>query len=72
MKQPNVILATLAAGEKGCSRQAICNAIDRGDLTGVRMGRQRMVLLDKKYREYQVKTTGGRLHRSYLTRNQGE
>lgn len=65
MKQPNVILASEAAREKRCTSQAIYNAIDRGDLNAVRMGRHWLVLKDKKYADYKVQETGGRLHRRY-------
>lgn len=72
MKQPNVILATEAAREKGCSSQAIYNAIDRGDLNEVRMGRHRMVVIDAKYRAYRVQEFGGRLHQRYQAKNQNQ
>lgn len=65
MSEPNVILASEAARRKGCTAQAIYNAIDRGDLNAVRMGRYRMVALDEKYEAYRVQETGGRLHEGY-------
>lgn len=63
--EPNVLLATKAAQEKGCTAQAIYNAIDRGDLNEVRMGRHRLVVKDDKYDSFEVKETGGRMHREY-------
>lgn len=72
MPEPNVILATEAAREKGCTSQAIYNAIDRGDLNAVRMGRHRLVLKDRKYKAFKVKQTGGRLHKQYLERRNQE
>lgn len=72
MKEPNVILATIAAQEKGCTSQAIYNAIARGNLNAVRMGRQWLVMKDKKYSAYQVQETGGRLHKSYAEKREHE
>lgn len=63
MPNPNVIPATEAAREKGCTAQSIYNALDRGDLTGIRMGAHRLVVRDKKYAAYQVRETGGRAHK---------
>lgn len=63
--KPNVISAADAAREKGCSTQTIYNALDRGDLNGVRMGALRLVLLDDAYGTFQVKETGARLRRAY-------
>ena len=68
--KPNVITAAEAAREKGCTDQAIYNAIDRGDLNGVRMGGMRLILKDAVYQSYQVKTTGGRAHRRYQEKHQ--
>jgi len=62
---PNVIPAAEAARQKSCTTQAIYNAIERGDLTGIRIGHHRMVALDEKYESYQVQETGGRLHKNY-------
>ena len=66
MPEPNVILATEAAREKGCTSQAIYNALDRGDLGEVRMGRHRLVVRDARYRQFEVKKTGGRTHKTYV------
>jgi hypothetical protein len=63
--EPNVILATKAAREKDCTAQAVYNALDRGDLNEVQMGRHRFVVKDEKYEEYTVQETGGRAHSSY-------
>lgn len=62
---PNVIPASEAARRKGCTAQAIYNAIGRGDLTAVRMGRSWLVATDEKWEAYAVRETGGRLHRQY-------
>lgn len=64
-EEPNVIPAAEVARAKGCTRQAVYNAIDRGDLTGVRVGTSRLVMLDAKYERYQVQETGGRAHEAY-------
>ena len=61
--KPNVTTAKLAAAEKGCTYQAIYNALDAGRLTEAKIGGMRLVLLDKKYREYTVRETGGRTHK---------
>jgi hypothetical protein len=66
---PNVVLATEMAREKGCTAQAIYNALDRGDLNEVRMGRHRLVRKDEKYEAYEVKETGGRTHEDFRARN---
>ena len=65
MLKPNVIPATEAAREKGCSVQTVYNALDRGDLNGVRLGSHRLVMRDRKYSEFRVKETGGRKYESY-------
>lgn len=65
MTEPNVLPAAEAARRKGCTTQAVYNAIERGDLTGVRVGRHRMVARDEKYDAYRVQETGGRLHETY-------
>lgn len=70
MLEPNVTTVTGAAREKGCSRQAIYNAIERGDLNIVPLGGLSMVARDEKYRAYHVQATGGRLHRSYQEKHQ--
>ena len=71
MMKPNVITAAEAAREKGCTDQAIYNALDRGDLNEVRMGGMRLILKDAAYRTYQVKATGGRVHKRYQEKHQG-
>ena len=69
--QANVITAAEAAREKGCTDQAIYNALDRGDLNEVRMGGMRLILKDAAYRAYQVKATGGRVHKRYQEKHKG-
>ena len=67
--EPNVILITEAARQKGCTAQALRNAVKRGDLSAVKMGRFTMILRDNRYNNYQVKETGGRLHSRYLKKD---
>lgn len=66
MFEPNVITITQLAREKKCSRQAIYNAIERGDLNAARLGTQTVIVKDAKYEAYQIKETGGRLHKRYV------
>ena len=68
--QPNVLPVTEAARDKDCTPQAIYNAIDRGDLNGLRMGNHRLVVRDATYRSFEIKETGGRCHQSYRKREQ--
>ncbi len=63
MKKPNVLPASVAAREKGCTTQTIYNAVERGDLHEVRMGRHRLIIRDASYRKYQVQETGRRVNR---------
>jgi hypothetical protein len=72
LKEPNIILASEAARQWGCTAQAVYNAIDTGRLTEVRMGRHRMVVKDKNYRDFKVKEFGGRLHEKYKSKEKGE
>lgn len=67
MATANVILATELAREIGCSSQTIYNAIDRGALNEVRMGRHRLVLLDGKCSQFEVQETGGRATKKRFT-----
>lgn len=52
---PDVISAPKAAEEKGCSRQTIYNALDRGALNEHRTGKTRLVIEDELYDEWEVK-----------------
>ena len=70
--EPNVIPAAEAARRKGCTTQAIYNAVERGVLNGVRVGTSRLIALDEKWDAYAVKETGGRLHRSYRNPDVGD
>ena len=45
----NRISTTVAAGEKGCTRQAVAEAIYAGKLDAERIGRTHAVLTNKKY-----------------------
>jgi hypothetical protein len=60
-----------AAAAKGCTPQAIRNAIRRGDLNEKRVGRYSLVVLDEKWEEYEVRETGGRRHRSFIKQHEG-
>jgi len=70
MPEPNILPATEAAREKGCTGQAIYNAIARGDLNGLRMGAHHLVFRDEKYAAYRVQETGGRLHQKYVQKQE--
>ncbi len=70
MTTPNVITVAEAAREKACTAQAIYNALDRGDLTEVRMGGIRLIMKDAAYKAYQVKATGGRTHKRYQEKHE--
>lgn len=72
MPKPNVLTISEAAEEKGCSRQAIYNAIARGQLTRVQLGKITVISRDKRYDAYQVPETGGRLHRHYIEKHNPE
>jgi hypothetical protein len=50
VEEPNVITADEAARRRGCTRQAIYNALDRGDLAEVKMVAQRLVAVDDAFR----------------------
>ena len=71
MAKPNLTTVRDAAREKACTTQAIYNALDRGDLTEVRLGSTRLVVLDARYERFRVKTTGGRTHQSYIEKHKG-
>lgn len=51
-KQPNVITAAEVARRKGTSRQAIYQAMDRGSVNAVTMGRTRLILVDEALDSY--------------------
>lgn len=57
------LTTTQAAERKGCTRQAIHNAITRGDLNATKVGPVWAVADDDALDAYQVQETGGRLHR---------
>ena len=62
-RTPALISVRQAAEEKGCTTQAIYQALDRGDLDDMRIDRARHVRANKRYREWAVKQTGGRTHK---------
>ena len=51
------------AGRKACTRMAVRNAIRRGDLRAVRIGRSWAVVDDDALAGWSVKETGGRAHK---------
>ena len=52
MSPLNVLSTQQAAEEKGCSRQAILDAITRGVIDGQRVGREFIVQPNRKFREW--------------------
>ena len=62
--QANVLPVPAAAEEKGCTRQTIYNALDRGELTETRIGNTRLVLLDAQWKVWTPKDTGRRMSSS--------
>ena len=50
------------ADQKGCTQMAVRNAIARGDLAAIRLGRTWAVANDERLAEWIVKETGGRTH----------
>lgn len=51
----DVLSVPAAAEEKGCSRQTIYNALDRGTLNELRTGKTRLVVRDETYEHWEVK-----------------
>lgn len=60
---PDLITTADAAKRKGCTQQAIRNALARGDLHGQKLGGTWAVADDAALAAYAVKETGGRTHR---------
>ena len=60
------------ARRKGCTGQAVRNAIERGDLRAVRFGPAWAVADDEQLAAWSVKETGGRLHKSRPPKSEGE
>lgn len=52
----DVLSVPAAAEEKGCSRQTIYNALDRGALNELRTGKTRLVVRDEAYDRWTVET----------------
>ena len=52
MSPLNVLSTQQAADEKGCSKQAILDAITRGVIDGQRVGREFIVQPNRKFREW--------------------
>ena len=59
----DLITTAEAAARKGCTRQAIINAVVRGDVNGRKLGPLWAVSDDEALALWTVKETGGRLHR---------
>ena len=53
MSPLNVLSTRQAAEEKGCSMQAILDAINRGAIDGQKVGREHIVRPNRKYQEWQ-------------------
>ena len=70
MPKPNVITVSEAARVKGCTTQGIYLALNRDELSEVRMGGTRLVIKDERFRDYQVREFGGRLHKKYQEKQQ--
>lgn len=51
------------AARKGCTRMAVRNAIHRGEINAVRVGRTWAVSADGALDAWEVRETGGRSHR---------
>lgn len=51
------------AARKGCTAQAVINAINRGDLNAQKVGPLWVIADDVALAEWTVKETGGRTHR---------
>lgn len=51
------------AARKGCTRMAVRNAIQRGEINASRVGRAWVVADDDALAGWSVKETGGRAHR---------
>ena len=59
----DLISTTEAAERKGVSRQAIVDAIDRGDMKGQKIGHSIVVLVDKAFESWEpmkVRQAAGR------------
>lgn len=58
-----LLSTTEVAGRKACTRMAVRNAIRRGDVRAVRIGRSWAVIDDDALASWSVKETGGRAHK---------
>ena len=66
---PPLLSVTEVAQRKGCTRQAVHNAIGRGQLTARRVGHAFVIADDEALAAYEVPETGGRLHQAYREKN---
>lgn len=57
------LTTSAAANRKGCTRQAINNAIRRGEINATRHGRAWVIADDAALAAWSVKETGGRAHK---------
>lgn len=69
---PRIIPTSEAADRLGCTRQAVINAIKRGDLNGEKVGPIWTVRDDATLAAYTVPERGGRTHEAYRQRSQEE
>lgn len=53
--QPNIITVQAAAKEKSCTRQALYKALTEGRLQEIRMGATRLILKNRKYRNFEAR-----------------
>ena len=72
MEEANVILASQAAREWGCSTQHVYDAINSGRLNEIKMGRYHMVKKDDKFDAFTVRDFGGRLHAQFKKKSEGK
>lgn len=59
----NLLSTSDVAARKGCTRQAVLDAVKRGDLNASQVGRTWVVSDDDALAVWTVKETGGRMHR---------
>lgn len=64
---PEIITTREAAARKGCTTQAIINAIERGEIEGRKLGHVWAVTDDATLAAWTVKETGGRAHREKVS-----
>lgn len=68
---PRLVPTSEVARQKGCTQQAVINALRRGDLHGHKLGPVWAVADDSALASWEVKETGGRAHRQYRAAETG-